>query len=224
MPTEAQNRYNMGTKTTPAAADRVYQHVRSRVLDQTYAGGELLTEGEVAAEVGVSRTPVREALLRLEAEGLLRLYPKRGALVVPVTATEAREVLQARAVVETWAAREAVSHRHTLVPTLTELLDRMREHAADGAVRSFAAADRAFHEAVVGAGGNSILSRFYASLRDRQMCISVAGITTSPDRLAEALADHEGLLEALRNGDADEHVARTRQHIANVSPHDRDLS
>lgn len=214
----------MGTRSTQAAADRVYEHVRSKVLDQTYPGGELLTEGEVAAEVGVSRTPVREALLRLESEGLVRLYPKRGALVVPVTATEAREVLQARAVVETWAAREAVWRRDELVPRLEEVLERMRAHAASGDVRAFAALDRTFHEAVVTAAGNSILSRLYRSLRDRQLCISVAGITTSPDRLADALADHEGLLDALRDGNADEHAARTAAHIAAVSPDDRDAS
>ena len=214
----------MSTRTAQAAADRVYVHVRTRVLDQTYPAGELLTEGEIAAEVGVSRTPVREALLRLESEGLLRLYPKRGALVVPVTATEAREVLQARAVIETWAAREAVQRREHLVPRLDGLLEQMRQHAAAGEVREFATTDRAFHEAVVTAAGNSILSRLYATLRDRQMCISVAGMTTSPDRLAAALADHEGLLAALREGDADEHVARTAAHIANVSPHERDAS
>ena len=214
----------MSTRARPGAADRVYEHVRSRVLDQTYPGGELLTEGELATEVGVSRTPVREALLRLEAEGLLRLYPKRGALVVPVSATEAREVLQARAVIETWAAGEAVDRRDELVPRLEPLLEQMRRHAAAGEVREFAATDRAFHESVVAAAGNSILTRLYATLRDRQMCISVAGMTTSPERLAEALADHDGLLQALRDGDADEHVARTAAHIANVSPHERDGS
>ena len=63
----------------PPAADRVYAHVKQGVLERTYEGGTLLTEGELAEAVGVSRTPVREALLRLEAEGLIKLYPKKGA-------------------------------------------------------------------------------------------------------------------------------------------------
>src|ERR1051325_9098135 len=80
----------------PPAADRVYAHVKKGVLERRYEGGTLLTEGELAEAVGVSRTPVREALLRLEVEGLLRLYPKKGALVLPVSAQEIADVVETR--------------------------------------------------------------------------------------------------------------------------------
>ncbi|HWD74730.1 MAG TPA: GntR family transcriptional regulator, partial [Solirubrobacteraceae bacterium] len=88
-----------------SAADRAYRWLRARILDGTFAGGRLLSEGEVADAVEVSRTPVREALLQLAAEDMLELYPKRGALVVSVTAAELREVLVARGLLEPWAAR-----------------------------------------------------------------------------------------------------------------------
>ena len=74
----------------PAAKDRAYAYVKERILEGAYPGGELLSEGEVAEALEVSRTPVREAFLLLEAEGLMRLYPKRGALVVPVSPGEDR--------------------------------------------------------------------------------------------------------------------------------------
>ncbi len=90
------------------AADRVYAHVKQGVLERTYEGGTLLTEGELAEAVGVSRTPVREALLRLEAEGLIKLYPKKGALVLPVSAQEIADVVETRLLVEEHAARKAV--------------------------------------------------------------------------------------------------------------------
>lgn len=214
----------MNAAPAPAAAERVYDHVKSRVLDHTYAGGDLLTEGEIAAEVGVSRTPVREALLRLEAEGLLRLYPKRGALVVPVTAREAAEVLEARAVIETWAAGRAVAAGQPLVDRLQALLTRMEAAADAGSTPDFLAADREFHETMVEAAGNSILSRLYASLRDRQLCISTGILSVSPERVAGALADHRGLLEALRAGDTESLRDRTTAHIAAAAPHDRDAS
>ena len=67
----------------PAAKDRALDYVKTQVLTGAFPGGELISEGEVATALGMSRTPVREAFLRLEAEGLLRLYPQRGALVVP---------------------------------------------------------------------------------------------------------------------------------------------
>src|SRR5918992_2792030 len=89
--------------------ERAYAYTKQRVLDATYAGGELLSEGEVAAALGVSRTPVREAFLRLESEGLLRLYPKRGALVVPVSAQEVEAVMETRALVERFAIEKAIA-------------------------------------------------------------------------------------------------------------------
>ena len=69
---------------------------------------ELISEGEVATALGMSRTPVREAFLRLEAEGLLRLYPQRGALVVPVSPAEAHAVIEARLLLEQFAATKVV--------------------------------------------------------------------------------------------------------------------
>ena len=84
----------------------------------TLPGGSFVTEGALADVCGVSRTPVREALLRLEGEGLVRLYPKKGALVVPPSLDDAREVLEARVVIEEWAARAVWPRRAELVPAL----------------------------------------------------------------------------------------------------------
>src|SRR6476620_541770 len=116
----------------PPAADRVYQHVKQGVLDRRYQGGALLTEGELAESVGVSRTPVREALLRLEVEGLIKLYPKKGALVLPVSAQEIADVVETRLLVEEHAARKAVPAPPALIRRLEELLERQKEQAAAG--------------------------------------------------------------------------------------------
>ena len=67
------------------AADTAYSFVKEQIVLGVYAGGEMISEGDVAAQLSISRTPVREAFLRLQAEGWMRLYPKRGALVVAVT-------------------------------------------------------------------------------------------------------------------------------------------
>ncbi|MGO8965719.1 MAG: GntR family transcriptional regulator, partial [Mycobacterium sp.] len=92
-----------------AAKDRAHEYVKRQVLTGAFPGGELISEGEVAAALGMSRTPVREAFLRLEAEGLLRLYPQRGALVVPVSSEEARAVIEARLVLEQFAAGKVIA-------------------------------------------------------------------------------------------------------------------
>src|SRR3954466_11607187 len=113
------------------ATSRAYDHLKQAILDRAYPGGALLSEGEVATAVGVSRTPVREALLRLEAEGLLRLYPKRGALVLPVSPQEISDVLETRELVETFTAGRATLGPE-LVAELSRLLTAMRDHAEAG--------------------------------------------------------------------------------------------
>ncbi|NUV61530.1 GntR family transcriptional regulator [Streptomyces sp. CAI-85] len=195
------------------AADRVYAHVKQGVLDRRYEGGVLLTEGELAEAVGVSRTPVREALLRLEAEGLIRLYPKKGALVLPVSAQEIADVVETRLLVEEHAARKAVPAPAGLIGRLEELLARQKEQAAAGDLAGAAVTDRCFHAEIVRSGGNEILARLYDQLRDRQLRMGVAVLHSHPDRIAKTLTEHEEILEALRSGDADQAVGIVHRHI-----------
>jgi DNA-binding GntR family transcriptional regulator len=188
---------------SPPAAERVYAHVKGAVLDRSYEGGTLLTEGDLAGAVGVSRTPVREALLRLEAEGLLKLYPKKGALVLPVSAQEIADVVETRLLVEQHAVAKVVGAvPPALIRRLEELLAEQHGHAATGDLAAFAAADRCFHAEIVRAGGNRILTRLYDQLRDRQLRMGVATMHAEPSRLAKNLAEHAEILAALREGAA----------------------
>src|SRR3954453_9643431 len=85
--------------------------MKERPPDGRFPGGPLLSENEIAQRLGLSRTPVRQAFVQLEAEGLLELYPRRGALVVPVAGPEADAVLEARLRMEQPAARRAAAAR-----------------------------------------------------------------------------------------------------------------
>ncbi|MEH0577465.1 MULTISPECIES: GntR family transcriptional regulator [Streptomyces] len=197
----------------PPAADRVYAHVKQGVLDRRYEGGTLLTEGELAEAVGVSRTPVREALLRLEVEGLIKLYPKKGALVLPVSAQEIADVVETRLLVEEHAARKAVPAPAALIERLEELLAKQQEQAAAGDLAGAAVTDRCFHAEIVRSGGNAILSRLYDQLRDRQLRMGVAIMHSHPDRIAKTLTEHEEILQALRSGDAEAAVRIVHRHV-----------
>lgn len=182
------------------AADRVYRHLKQAFFEQLHPGGTLLNEGDVAAAVGVSRTPVREALLRLEAEGLVRLYPKKGALVLPMSAQDIDDVFAARLMVESFTAPAAWQARARLVPVLGDLLVVLRRTARAGQTSAFAAVDGDFHTAIVDAAGNPVLNRFYAGLRERQMCIGLAVIRLSPERMRRSISEHAAILAALREG------------------------
>lgn len=197
----------------PPAAERVYVHVKQGVLERRYEGGTLLTEGELADAAGVSRTPVREALLRLEAEGLIRLYPKKGALVLPVSAQEIADVVETRLLVEEHAVRKAVPAPPGLIERLEALLARQKEQAAAGDLTAASVTDRCFHAEIVRSGGNEILSRLYDQLRDRQLRMGVAVMHSHPDRITKSLSEHQEILEALRSGDPEAAAGVVNRHV-----------
>ena len=197
----------------PSAADRVYAQVKRDILGGALPGGSLVTEGGLAEVAGVSRTPVREALLRLEGEGLVRLYPKKGALVVPPSVDDARDVLEARVVIEEWAARAVWSRRADLFPALEAELAGMRATRTSGDVERLVEHDRRFHEILVTAAGNAVLTRTYQGLRDRQLTILAAQFRRDGDRIDRAVTNHVRLLEILRTGTVEGLVAETHTHV-----------
>lgn len=198
----------------PPAADRVYFHIKQGVLDRHYAGGTLLTEGELALAVGVSRTPVREALLKLEVEGLIRLYPKKGALVLAVSAQEIADVVETRLLVEEFAVRKAVPAPPALLTRLEELVEQQRRQADEGDLAAVAATDRCFHAEIVRNAGNEILARLYDQMRDRQLRMGVAVMHSQPDRIAKNIVEHTEILEAVRSGDVELAAERVRAHLS----------
>lgn len=193
------------------AADRAYAHTKSRILTGEL-DGELLSEGAVADRLGVSRTPVREAFLRLQAEGLMRLYPKRGALVVPVGPSEARDVIAARRVVECGCVAEALRDPK-LAATLTALLE---EQVSSVGTERFTELDASFHAAIVEAAGNALLSSFYTGLRDRQMRLIATAVRTFEERESEILDQHRQIVRAVETGDPERVRELLSAHLEHV--------
>jgi len=199
-----------------AAKDRAHDYVKHQVLTGGFPGGELITEGEVAAALGMSRTPVREAFLRLEAEGLLRLYPQRGALVVPVSSDEARAVIEARLVLEQFAAGKVIRRGPAACAAvserLSEELGRQHDAAAKSDWEEFSDADRAFHDVTLQGSGNAIVAAFYSSLRDRQMRMN-RELVMQPERVKTILEEHRHFAEAVRDGDLERTEQILRTHL-----------
>lgn len=198
-----------------SASQRVYDWVRGRLLDGTYPGGTLLSEGEVASGVGVSRTPVREAFLQLEAEGMLALYPKRGALVLSVSTAELRDVLAARLLLEPWAAAQVANqpHRSAVAGDLRRLTEEATHAIARGKEVKFQEADRAFHQRMLKAAGNDVLAAFYTTLRDRQIRGGALALRQDPARAGTAMAQHHDIIDAIDNGDPEAAAGAVTSHI-----------
>ena len=205
---------------TPSAADRAYGYVKSEVLARRYGPHELLSEGQIADAVGVSRTPVREALLRLQSEGLLRLLPKRGALVLPVTAAELADVLEARRLVESYAVRKVIASGKVaeLDVELGRQLAAMRDATRRRDAAAYVAADRAFHAAIVTAAGNEIIANLYRSLRERQLRMGTVNLldedgAADPVRMRDTLREHEHIRAAIASKQLRAADAAVAQHL-----------
>jgi len=198
---------------TPAG-ERAYRDTKTKILVGAVKGGQLLSEVEVAAELGVSRTPVHEAFLRLAAEDLLDLLPRRGAVVVPIPPREATDLLEMRLALEGSAVRRLCRSETTAqaaAAELARLIDQQRGAAAD--LVRFAELDDAFHRHIVDAAGNCIAQRFYGSLGDRQrrmMADAVQADQTLVDRL---IAEHAELAHAVGTRDATAFDARLLAHL-----------
>lgn len=196
------------------AVQRVHAHVKEAVISGEMAEGTMLSEGQVAAELGVSRTPVREAFVQLESLGYLRLYPKRGALVVPVSREEVGPVIETRWVVERHGIELAAAgpDRRALA-AIEATLDAQAQHIAAGDLHAFADADGDFHQALAAATGNPILIELYDTLRDRQRRMTRGMVHDSAERAQAFLGEHRAIYDAIAAGDAGAATARLRAHL-----------
>ncbi|GAA5029200.1 GntR family transcriptional regulator [Actinopolymorpha pittospori] len=198
------------------AAERAYVLTKSLILSGQLPGGTLISEGEIAERTELSRTPVREAFLRLQAEDLLRLFPKRGAVVVPVAPGEAEDVLELREALEGAAVRRIARREEPLddvVPVLAGLVDAQREPARTGDVVTFAEADTAFHRGIVAASGNALAERIYDTLADRQRRMVVQAVRPRPNLLDVLVEEHTALLDRIAARDADGFAETLRAHL-----------
>lgn len=205
-----------GERAGGSAQDVTYQWLKRHIGTLPRDSGSFLTESEVAVATGTSRTPVREALLRLETEGLLQIVPKKGAFVPPISDSDVRAVMQARALLEDWCARRVVPAQPDFLARLEDLVAEQRNLVGDS--MAFIVCDRAFHRAIVEQAGNPVLAEFYESLRDRQIRMGVRAVASAANRADVVLTEHAAIVAALRSGDpeaaADAHTAHLRSTLA----------
>ena len=197
-----------------SAAQRAYGHVKERLLDGRFPGGTLLSENALARELGISRTPLRQAFGQLEAEGLVELYPRRGALVVPISASEADDVHEARELIECHCARRASEAGGAELTAALEDAIAAQERALSSAGAGFARADRRFHRAIVAAAGNALLARSYDALADRHQRIAATTVARDPSRIERFIAEHRAITEALGRGEGEKAAELLRTHLS----------
>src|SRR6266567_557207 len=192
---------------------RVYDHLRTEILEGRLEPGAELIEVALAEQLGVSRGPIREAIGRLAAEGLVTVRPRRGAVVRSLSKEEFLELYQVREGLEAMAVRLAVP-RLTAddFATLQGLIDTMSKHAERNEVAEFFEANAAFHGHLFTASGNGKLQELYGQLlsqigRYRMRSLKLRG------NLHRSVAEHAAILRAAKRGDTDRAAHLMAEHV-----------
>jgi DNA-binding GntR family transcriptional regulator len=199
-------------------ADAAYQDMRRRILDNVWAPGYQALEQEIALQLGMSRTPVREALLRLANEGLVEVIPRRGMRVLPVSHADMRDIYQILTALES-AAAEIVAARkpgeEELKPLVAATL-AMEQALANDDLEAWAAADERFHEQLVNMAGNKLLAEAVFSHWDRAHRARMFTLRLRP-KPVNSTHEHMALVERLRRGDVAGAAAVNREHRQRAS-------
>jgi DNA-binding GntR family transcriptional regulator len=197
---------------TGATSDMVYAVLHEAILSGVLSPGQRLREESFAALFSVSRTPVREALVRLEATGVAHRVPRRGLIVGQITPQEIVEVYVVRESIDGLAAYLAAQHATSGdIARLASINDEFARAAERGDAKEMARLNLEFHTAVAVAARNSLLLRFLEHIH--HLVRRFPGTTFQhPGRATSAVEEHEHLIAAIRAGDAE----RARQ-IASTS-------
>lgn len=198
--------------------DAAYEQIRRRILDNVWPPGHRALEQEVALALGMSRTPVREALGRLRNDGLVEIIPRHGMRVLPVSPTDMREIYEILSALECMAA-ELLARRLPGEVELQPLVDATK--AMDKALKAddldaWAAADERFHRALIDAAGNRQLQATVLNYWDRAHRARLFSLKLRP-KPVNSTREHMELVERLRAGDAEGAARVNRTHRERAS-------
>lgn len=204
---------------TTLLPDLVYQSLRAQILRGALKPGQRLRQEELSRELDVSRVPLREAMTRLAADGLVELNPRRGYAVKALKPSEIVEIFELRAVVEEHAAYRA-AYARTLddvaeverLLKASEAIDLRSEESIEG----WSQLNYQFHARIIASAGRDHLARFAGLLRDTVEPYIRVEVNMTGD-VEEAQLDHRQLFAAYRDGDAPELARLSREHVEHTA-------
>lgn len=200
-----------------SATDRAYQSILEGILTGVYSPGTLLGETALGSDLGMSRTPIRTALTRLQNEGWIRIYPKRGALVQGLSDSAIEDLMESRLILESssvFRADEGVLLQ--LATRLEAEVELHREHLARRDVASFIESSLKFHRSFVQASANSVLLEFTDRMMDRQRFLLYHYGDHYLSRADSVIAEHQSMIDSIRRGDGPGFSTTLRVHLTSA--------
>ncbi len=195
--------------------DVVFNTLREAILKEELKPGERLMEQQLAAKLGVSRTPIREAIRMLEQEGLAITTPRKGAEVAQMTLKDMEDVLEIREVLEELAVKiagERISEEQ--LKRLKAVAENFENLTQKGSVKELAEADVAFHDVIYDAANNPKLVTLLNNLREQLYRYRVEYLK-NPEVYPSLIKEHEQIYEGLKKHDISQAVSVMHQHVEN---------
>ena len=203
---------------TLSLAEQVFERLEGEILSGKYQRGELLTEMRLVSDLGVSRTPVREALHRLEQEHLIEISSK-GILIVGVTQKDLEDIFAIRLRIEGLASREAALHiTDEQIAELLETVELQEFYVARKDADHIKGLDSKFHRQLYKFSGSAILIDTLLPLHKKVQKFRKAAVE-NPDRAQHSAEEHRAIYEAIAKRDPDLAEKRTYEHIHNAAAH-----
>lgn len=196
---------------------RVFNNIQNDILNGVYKPGDSLTESKLCAELGVSRTPIREAIRQLELEGLVQLIPNKGVFVNGISAKDIEDIYTIRMLIEGLAARWAAENiKVEELKELKETIDLEEFYTMKNDTEHLLKLDSKFHETIFRASKSKslmhVLSLFHHYVRRARNASF-----ESPGRATKVLDEHKAIYQAIADKDADRAEKLTTEHVKNAS-------
>lgn len=203
--------------------DEVLERLRDMIIEGRLEPGQRINEGQVGALLGVSRTPLREAIKTLASEGLVEILPAKGAVVRKFSAQDLYQVLEVLKALEQLGGRIACEQApDTTIEAVHALHRRMLELYATRERLEYFKFNQAIHTAMVAASGNQVLVEMHGTLQSRIKRLRFIG-NEGPEKWAGAVAEHEEMMAALLKRDADALSEAIGKHMESTLRRVRDV-
>jgi len=208
--------------TSASLRDQAYAALKQAIVDaDIYAHNDeiRLDERRVSRALGVSRTPIREAMTLLEQEGLVRTVPRRGGFIVRKTKRQVIEMIEMWAAIESMAARLATLHASDAdIASLRAMFDEFRNTTPAEHIHEYSDANIAFHQAIIRLSGSNLMGKTIEELFIHVRAIRRMTISQR-DRAARSIVDHMRIIEALEARDTELAERLVRQHSLDLAAH-----
>lgn len=196
--------------------ERVYRTVRDLILSQVFPPGSKLNVEQICRDLGVSRTPVWDAMRRLESEGLVNTVPRHGVFVLNYGADQVRDLFAVRGALEALAVRQAAAHLDDDArAALAGAVQEMERAAGASEIERYSRAAIEFHDRVLVAARNPVLSRLLENVYAQILVLRLRSLYL-PERVESSVAEHREIFEAVLARDAERGERLARAHAAHV--------